>query len=512
MSAVSILGSSSKLDALKKLTQIGIALSAEKNIDRLFRMILEFAMDFTRADGGTLYIVSDDKKTLNFALIRNRTLGIEWGIGASPVKWPPVALFDEKGTPNLSNVSSYCAITGKVLNIPDVYRSTEFNFDGTKAFDSKTGYRSKSMLVVPMKNHENEIIGVLQLINAMDRKKTKVKRFSFSSQEMAESLASLASVALTNRMLISELELLLQSSISLISSAIDERSPYTSGHSRRVTELSVEIAKKINEAKSGPFANIFFSEDEIKEIEIASLLHDLGKLSVPEKILDKATKLQCIFDKIDLIKMRYEILKKEAGAKSTEERKKLDEEIEFLESVNRGNYPLTDEMIERLKRISKKTVRVDGGAIPLITKDELESLIVRAGTLTEEERKKVMSHAEVTYRMLCQLPFPKKLKEVPLIAGAHHEKLDGSGYPKKLKAENIPLKARILAIADIFEALTARDRPYMKAKKLSEVLKIMEDMAKKGEIDKDLFELFVKSGIVLAYAKKEMLPEQIDIC
>ncbi len=496
-----------EMNVIKRLTEIGIALSREKDIGRIFEMIVEFAMEFTSAQGGTLYVVSEDRKTLNFTVVRNRVLGISQGGITSNVDWKPIPIFKEDGSPNMANVCSYCAITGRVLNIPDVYETTDFNFEGTKAFDAMTGYRSKSMLVVPMKNHEEEIIGVLQLINSEDLSEGRILPFSPSSQEMAECLASQAAIVLTNKILIDDLERLFRSSISVIAQAIDEKSPYTSGHSKRVTALALEIAKRITESKTGPFADIYFSENEMKEIQIASFLHDLGKITVPEHIMDKSTKLQSVFDRIELIRMRYELLKREIGA--IEE--KMEEEMKLIEMANSGTYFLTDEILERLKEISERKVKTKDGFIPLITEDELKHLSVRRGTLTEEERAIIESHAETTLRMLSQLPFPRKLKNVPLIAGCHHEKLDGTGYPRKLKGDDLPLKARILILADIFEALTARDRPYKKAKTLSEALAIMEDMARKGEIDKDLFDFFVKSGIPKDYAKRELLPEQLDL-
>jgi len=503
-----------EINMLKRLTQIGIALSKEKNINRLFEMILEFAMDFTQADGGTLYVISEDRKTLNFVVAKNKTLAANSKLRDLSTHWNPIPLMNDDGSPNLSNVSSYCAIKGEVINIPDVYESEEFNFQGPREFDLRTGYRSKSMLVVPMKNHEDEIIGVLQLINAKDNSTGQIISFSSFSQEMAECLASQAAIALTNRMLIMELDNLFESSIRVIASAIDEKSPYTSGHSRRVADLAVEMAKRINETKNGPFANLFFNEEELKEIALAALLHDLGKISIPEHIMDKRKKLESVLDRIELIKMRYEILKRERATSKdvkSDEDSEIEKEIRFIEEVNSGNFPLSDEMLERLRRISKRTYRSDKGDMPLVTKEELKHLSVRAGTLTQEEKAIIESHAEITFKMLSQLPFPRKLRNVPFIAGSHHEKLNGKGYPRNLKAEDLPLQSRILSIADIFEALTAKDRPYKKAKTLSQAIRILKEMAEKGEVDRDLVDLLVESGIAYEYGRRELLPEQIDI-
>lgn len=499
-----------EMDSLRRLTEIGMALSRERDVNKLFEMIIEFAMEFTSAEGGTLYVVSADRRTLDFAIVRNRVLGIRLGPAHSTLDWKSVPLFKEDGSPNDSNVSSYCALTGKTVNIPDVYETTGFNFEGTRIFDSRTGYRSKSMLVVPMKNHEDEIIGVLQLINAKDESVGNIVQFSASAQQMAECLASQAAIALTNRMLINELEELFESSIRVITSAIDEKSPYTSGHARRVTYLAMQIAKKINDAKTGPFAKVHFSEDELREIYLASLLHDVGKISIPEHIMDKATKLQCIFDKIELIRMRYELLKTKSHEGKAWTRSELEEEFQFIQRVNTGSETLNDDMLERLKRISQRTLEYGNDVVPIITEEELEKLSVRAGTLTPDEKAIINSHAELTFKMLSKLPFPKRLRNVPFIAASHHEKLDGTGYPRGLRAEDLPLQSRILAIADVFEALTARDRPYKRARTLSEAIAIMDDMAKAGAIDEELFHFFVRSGIPKGYADLELLAEQVD--
>ncbi|MCS7280289.1 MAG: GAF domain-containing protein [Desulfobacterota bacterium] len=482
------------MDVLKRLKEIGIALSKEKDIMRLFDMIVESAMEFTKSDGGTLYIVSEDKKSLEFAIVRNKTLGIRTNGIISLTPWESVPLLNEDGSPNYSNVSSYCALTGKTVSIDDVYDTKIFNFEKTKDFDLKANYRSKSMLVVPMKNHEAEIIGVLQLINAKDEITGKVIPFSQEDEELIECLASQAAIALTNRMLINDLEELFQSFIRAITSAIDEKSPYTRGHAERVTQIAVMLAQKINETNLGPFANTYLTDDEIEEIKIAAILHDVGKVSIPEHILDKATKLHSLLDRIELIRLRYEILKREY-AFFPEKREELKSEMELLERINLGLEPVTESTVEKLEKIGERTWQSDRGEEPFLKEEELQSLCVKRGTLTEKEKKIVNSHAEITYKILSNLRFPKKLKNVPFIASSHHEKLNGKGYPRGIDAKSLPLQSRIISIADIFEALTAKDRPYRASNTRSEALIIMEKMAKDGEIDKDLFELFVSSGI-----------------
>jgi len=296
-----------QIEQIRRLTRIGTALSAERNIERLFEMIVEEAREFTGADGGTLYIMSDDETALQFAIVQTETLHVRMGGTGGKITWNPVRLQNPDGSPNHGNVSAHVALTGNTVNIPDVYDAGGFDFRGTKKFDSQTGFRSKSMLVVPMKNHENDIIGVLQLLNARDEERRDVVSFSPKCQEMTESLASQAAVALSNNRLIHDLEVLMESFIRAIATAIDEKSPYTGGHVRRVAGLSMEIARKINDMKDGPYADVCFSDDQLKELQTAAWLHDVGKVTTPEYVVDKATKLETIFDRIELLRLRFEL-------------------------------------------------------------------------------------------------------------------------------------------------------------------------------------------------------------
>jgi len=520
-----------QLEKTRKLTMIGFALSAEKNLDRLLEMIVEEAKNLTDADGGTLYIMSDDGKELRFAVVQNSTLNICMGGTSGEITWDPVLLVNRDGTQNHSNVSAYTALSGKVVNIPDVYDAEGFNFEGTRTFDAKTGFRSKSMLIVPMRNHENDIIGVLQLLNARDMQTGTVIPFSAESRRMTESLASQAAVSLTNNRLIHELENLLESFIKSIAAAIDEKSPYTGGHVRRVAELTITIAKKINLAAEGVYAKTHFSEDEMKELRLAAWLHDVGKVTTPEYVVDKATKLETICSRMDLLKTRFEVLKRDheiellkkgvgqglspVGNNVVYEEhnfaEKLEEDLMFLAGANDGSKFMTDEMVKRVNEIANRQWLEDDTLKSVLTDDEIRNLIIRNGTLTDDERNVINNHVRVTYKMLSQLPFPKKLKNVPYYAATHHEKLDGSGYPLGLKGDQLPLQARILALADIFEALTAKDRPYKKGKTLSEAIKIMKFMAKDNHIDSDLLDLFLKEQIYLDYAREELAPQQIDL-
>ena len=512
-----------QLGLIRRLTQIGSALSAERNLGKLLEMIIDEAREFTNADGGTLYIMSDDETELQFAIVQNGTLDVRMGGTGDKITWPAVPLRCPDGTENFSNVSAFVALTGQAVNIPDVYHAEGFNFEGTKKFDERTGYRSKSMLVLPMRNHENDIIGVLQLLNPRDPETGEMIPFSKESQEMTESLASQAAVALTNNRLIGDLEELLESFIRTIGSAIDEKSPYTGGHIRRVAELTMDIAERINAATEPPYGDYNLTADELRELRLAAWLHDVGKITTPEHVVDKATKLQTICDRIDLLKARVEIIKKnhiidvlrqQLGSDRAKESpsdgdyeddftRRLDEDLKFLETTNLGGEFLPDDKVKRLKELKETTYCFHGEEQPVLTEDECANLSIRRGTLNDEEREIINNHTVVTFKMLSQLPFPKKLKHVPEYAAAHHERLDGTGYPLGLKENDIPIQARILALADVFEALTARDRPYTKGKTLQEALKIVGFMVKDRHIDGDIFDLFVREKIYTDYIRRE---------
>jgi HD-GYP domain-containing protein (c-di-GMP phosphodiesterase class II) len=510
-----------QLEKVRRLATIGVALSAEKNLGRLLEMIVEEARTLTDADGGTLYTLSDDESMLRFAVVQSSTLKIRMGGTGEDITWSPVPLKNPDGSPNHSNVSAYVALSGAVVNIPDVYDAEGHSFDGTRIFDATTGYRSKSMLVVPMKNHENDIIGVLQILNARDAATGEVIPFSTEGQEMIESLASQAAVALTNNRLIQDLENLLESFVRSIAMAIDEKSPYTGGHVRRVADLTIEIAGKINGASEGPYARVSFDEDEMRELRIAAWLHDVGKVTTAEHVVDKATKLETIWDRIELLKTRFEVLERDRkielmkGASYQIEDdgllNRLREDLDLLIQANKGSEDMSDEIVEKVKKAAAWRWVQQGESKPALTDDEILNLSVKSGTLTEDERSAIQNHATATLKILSQLPFPKKLKHVPDYAGAHHEKLDGSGYPLGLKGDQLSLQSRILAMADIFEALTAKDRPYKKGKTLSEAVKIMKSMVKENHLDPELFDFFIKERVYLDYLKRELSPQQIDL-
>lgn len=521
---------------INQLTSIGLALSAEKNISKLLEIIVDESRELSNADGGTLYIVDDDKKHLRFEIMQNDTMKTRMG-GTSGVEisLPKVPLYIN-GKPNHSNVSSYTALTGKPVNIPDVYEAEGFDFTGPRKYDATTGYLSKSMLVIPMKNHENNIIGVLQLLNAKDPETGDVVAFSTEYVDLIGCLASQAAVALTNTQLIQDLRNLLYAFIKSIATAIDEKSPYTGGHINRVVSLTMMLAETINNTNKGMFKNVNFNENEMEELKLAAWMHDVGKITTPEYVMDKSKKLETIFNRISLIETRFQVIAKsienkylsrkvelmQNGKKNGSKIKQLDnelagnikllqEELDFIKKCNNPGEFLSDDKIEKIKEIANKTYSFNNMDYQYLTEDEIKNLCIQKGSLTEEERKIIENHATMTLKMLKELPFPQKLANVPEYAAGHHEKLDGSGYPRGLTKKELSVQSRIMAVADIFEALTAKDRPYKKPMKLSQAVKIMGFMKKERHIDPDIYDLFMESRLFYDYAKREMNPDQIDI-
>src|SRR5258706_7136431 len=529
-----LMGASDDLmQRLEQLNMVGASLSAERDINRLLESILVAAKSITRADGGTLYRVTEER-TLRFEIVRTSSLKYYLGgTTGNPVPFYPIQLYKD-GQPNHGMVAANAALTGMTVNIADAYTIEGYDFTGTRAFDAKTGYRSKSFLTVPMRNHEHHVIGVLQLINATDPKTGEIVAFSASDQRLAESLASQAAIALTNRMLINQLEQLFESFINLINTAIDEKSPYTGGHCQRVPVLTMLLAEAVNETREGPLRDFNMTEKDRYELKIAGLLHDCGKVTTPVHVVDKATKLETLFDRVHLIDTRFEVLKRDleleflkrkialleqkkpidaaAEDKKLRDRlRELDDDCRFLHACNIGSERMRDEDIERIRRIARLRWRdVAGHEADFLTEDEVKNLTIRAGTLTEDERKVINNHIVATIKMLEALPWPKHLTKVPEYAGGHHERMDGKGYPKGLTREQMSVQARCMGIADIFEALTAKDRPYKKGKTLSESLEILGKMRLNQHVHPDLFDIFVRRKVYRRYADLFLDKEQID--
>ncbi len=522
------------LQRLKTLLNVGIALSAEKDGTRLLEMILQEAKRIAFADGGTLYTRTEDNH-LKFEIMLNDTLKLHTGgTSGAPVILPPLPLYNNQGEPNLDMVAVCAAVRGKTINIPDAYTNTEFEFSGTRAFDKQTGYRSQSFLTVPMKDHEGEVIGVLQLINALHPVTQKIGIFGTCEQELVESLASQAAVALVNQRLIEDQRRLFEALIQLIATAIDDKSPYTGGHCRRVPELTLMLADAAANTQTGPLKDFTLTEEDRYELKVAGWLHDCGKITTPEYIIDKSTKLETLFDRIEMIDTRFEVLKRDAeiamlreqlaaqargetvdvkamAAQLAQDMAQLDEDREFLHRCNVGGEYMSYALRERVLRIAQhRWVTPEGKEDYLLSEEEVSNLNISRGTLTPEERKIINSHIDVTINMLEALPYPKFLQHVPEYAGGHHEHVDGTGYPKGLTGEQMSIPAKVMGIADIFEALTAKDRPYKKPMHLSQALTILERMKEDKHIDPDLFDVFIREKVYLQYAKVFLTPEQID--
>lgn len=517
-----------------RLIEISTALSGERNTSRLFERILDAAQDITHADGGTLYLIKEKEEgrpVLEFEILRTNSLMLRLGgTSGNPIEIAPLHLYHEDGTPNHNNIATHTALTRELVNIEDAYFAENLDFSGTKAFDARSGYRSKSFLTVPLCNHADEIIGVLQLVNAKNPDTGETVEFPKNLEPIVVALASSAAIALDNQILLQDHKDLLDAFIKVIAQAIDAKSAHTSAHCQRVPVLTELIAQAACETYEGPLAEFDLDESQWYELRVASWMHDCGKLATPNSLLDKATKLHLMLDGIDAVKTRFaaamvtlelsflrqmqaqpervgalqEILEEELAA--------LRDDCLFIEKANVGGEFMKPEDQARVKRIAGHKWRDHLGMEKhVLTEEEVKFLCIERGTLSFEERQKINDHMTVTIQMLESLPFPKNLKRVPEYAGGHHEKMDGTGFPRGLKREQMSWPARMMAIADIFEALTASERPYKAPMKISQALGILQKMQQQNHIDPDLFRLFVSSRVWEKYARIYLRPDQLDI-
>lgn len=503
---------------IEQLNQVGIALSAQSDTAKLLEQILTSAQQLTNADGGTLYRLKNNCQ-LHFDVVQNTSLNIQLGgTHKNRVSFPPILLRNADDSDNLSTVASYVAIRQKTVNISDIYAEEKFDFSGALNFDQTMNYRTQSMITIPLKNFENDTIGVLQLINAKDEDGQTID-FSKESESLARSLASQASVALTNRQLINEHKQLFEAFSHLVADAIDKKSPYTGLHCKRVPILTMLLAQAANRSQHPDFKDFSLNEAQLFEIKTAALLHDCGKLATPEYIMDKSTKLETIFDRIDEIETRFnlkayqELAEKhgisEDEIQSTQQR--YYKNYQHLHHINLGGEFLEQKDHEFVDQWHQQTLRnLKGETVSFLTDDEATNLKIERGTLNDEEREIMQDHAAMSIHMLSFLPFPKELARVAEIAGGHHERMDGKGYPNHLTESQLSIPARMMGIADIFEALSAGDRPYKEAKTLSQSLRILGFMKKEGHINGELFNLFIRDKVYLDYAKAYLKPEQID--
>ena len=513
---------SRKTQDLHELNKIGVALSAERDINKLLDLILFKCREITAADAGSLYLVKRGKDNqsgeadhLSFELAQNASVAFS---------------FEKKNVPlNETSVAGYVALTGKVVNVPDAYNPPAGSpFKVSRAFDEKSGYKSRSMLVVPMRDHQDEIIGVVQLINKKRDAKTVLRPVSlvdstvipFTSvdEELVTSLASQAAVAYENTRLIQEIKHLFDSFVRASVTAIESRDPTTSGHSGRVAILTVGTAEKLDAIDTGPFRDVRFTKDQLQEIRYASLLHDFGKVGVREKVLIKGKKLYV--GEMLVLKQRFAYIKRSleaehlrskldqvlAGRASPELLAQMDAAYEerqrdidgLLRMVNQANEPtiLEEESFRALMDLPSRTFAdMEGNLQPFLTPNEVQALSIRKGSLSEKERREIESHVTHTFRFLSEIPWTGEFRRVPEIAYAHHEKLDGTGYPRRLPAAEIPIQSKMMAICDIFDALVAWDRPYKKSVPVEKALHILGEEAGSGKLDKDILSLFIEAKI-----------------
>jgi len=478
----------------EKIIDVIIAFNNEKRYDKLLDIILEKMMDLTCSDAGTLYVVEDDH--LHFRILKNKTLNVFKTV-EDMIDLPPIKL--DKN--NIDNVSAYVAINNEIIEVDDVYTSEKFNFSGPKKYDELTGYKTRSMLVLPLsvyQDNETEVFGVMQLLNATNRETGEIVPYvNTYNPPLVPALANIAAATLANITYVKDVNTLIQSFVVTMAQAIDERSKYNSNHTLKVTELCKAFTRYLNQSlpEDHPY---YFDDRQIEEFSMAASLHDIGKITTPVRIMDKAFRLG---DKLTPVKYRFEIKRHQLeidmlkGEITKEERdeqiKALDKAEELIASIIYIPI-LSDEQISEIKKLKDYTYRdANNKNIPILDSDDIEDLSIKKGTLTAHERTIMQDHALITNKLVNNMTFSKYYKNVPLWAGNHHELLDGTGYPNGIK--DIPLEVCILTIVDIFEALTAADRPYKSATSIDSALEILANMAEHGKLHRDLVQLFKES-------------------
>ncbi len=473
---------------LMKVLDTGIALSKEKDRNKLLGMILDASMDMARCDAGTLYM--NKEGYLHFKVMRTISMNVDKGRNGEEIDIPPVPIVPQ-------NICAYTVLSGKPLNIPDVYASSEFDFSGPLNYDKITGYHTGSMLTIPLINQEDEAVGVMQLINAMDEKGNMVE-FAPDIERVILSLASQAAIAMSNIQYMEEIKNQMWSFTEAMAEAIDARTPYNANHVRNVAMYAGKLADYINELHEEGLEEASFSKERKEQLILSALLHDLGKMAVPTKVMNKATRLEeklgDIQSRLEIFRLKYKIQLLEgkiSEQKFSELTKTVDDVIALVNDVNSSGF-LDDEKEARLREAFLYKFSEDGHEEPFFTEEEKEDLLIKKGTLTEKERAVMESHVEMTERILNKVHFSSKDKDVPKWAIQHHECLNGKGYPRKLTAEDLSLEARILAVADICDALLASDRPYKKPMPPEKAFAIMRDMAQNGNIDGKLVDYLEK--------------------
>lgn len=471
---------------LKKILNIGIKLSTEKNREHLLASILENGMDITHCDASTLYLFEDGK--LRFKIMKTLSQNISRGEDGELIDdMPPVPMTER-------NVCSYAALHREIINIPDVYNDTRFDFSGPKKYDALTGYHTQSLLVIPIENNEDELIGVLQLLNAMDEEGNVIP-FDSEYEIIIRSLGAQAAIEMTNLQYVQEVKRQLRSFVEAMSTAIDERTPYNGSHTRKVAEYAGMIADYINKQHQAGACDDYFDENRKDKLELAALLHDIGKMVVPLSIMNRATRLDrdlgTVETRFRLLEAYYVIDKMKGRIDEAEYQKRiayLRESMDFIHRID-GKGVLDDADYDRVQELAGHSYVNDAGEpLPYLTKREKDRLSIRKGTLTEDDRRQMEYHVVMTEKILGKVRFNKNYEEIPKWAASHHELLDGSGYPRHLKGADLALETRMITVADVYDALTARDRPYKKPVSQEKALGILKDMADEGKLDCRLVE------------------------
>lgn len=468
---------------LREIIDVGSALSAEKNKISLLGMIIDTAMKLSNCDAGTLYLYKDN--LLHFVIMKTLSQNISKGEDGTPIELPPVAMSE-------SNVCSYTAIHKELVNIQDVYHSDRFDFSGPRKYDAITGYHTQSMLVIPMENNQGELIGVLQLINAQDEKGVIIP-FDAEAEFVLRSLGSQAAVAFTNLIYTEEIKKQMYSFVEAFATTIDARTPYNGSHTRMVTVYARLLANYINKLHEEGKCEEYFDENRMEQLQLAAALHDIGKMVIPLAVMNKATRLdrrlEKVEDRFQLLMACYEIdgLKGRITQEEAEERIRfLQDGLEFIQSANGAGF-LPDESLQRINEIAAGVyVKEDGETIPYLTEEERVCMNIRKGTLTNEERAKMEEHVVMTAKILDKVYFNSQYKNVAKFAASHHELLNGSGYPNHLTGESLELESRILAVVDVFDALTCTDRPYKVPMSKEKALSILQAMVEEGKLEQRL--------------------------
>ena len=469
-------------DKLEKIVDTGTILMTEKDKERLLGLLLDSAMEITGCDAATLYLWRENG--LEFARMKTLSMNISRGEGGAPIDLPPVAL-DEK------NVCAYAALNRKLVNVADVYGGDSFDFSGPKEYDALTGYRTKSMLVIPLEETRGDVIGVLQLMNAMDDT-GQIVPFQKDDEYVIRALGSQTAVSVNNMLYLEELKEQLYSFVSAFVTTVDERTPYNGSHTRKVSVYAALIADWINRKHEDGSCDDFFDENRKEQLVLAAALHDIGKIVIPLSIMNKASRLG---DRLNDIEQRFRLLSAYSeidmlrGQITEEEnesvRTYLADSLDFIREVNQYGF-LAEDRHARVCQIAAKTYQHGDEVIPYLTHEEEECLLVRKGTLTAAERDQMESHVVMTEKILEQVHFSKHYSNVPRFAAAHHELLDGSGYPRNMKADELELEMRILAVADIYDALVATDRPYKRPMPQERAFVILYSMAEEGKLERRL--------------------------